>query len=92
MLASLPPEETRRPGPRKGMARRRFAWNEETSEFFSDVVKIKLKMFDEEQPEETAEVYLRSFFELRVKILWPKGWMNARELANKAKPTVAAHA
>ncbi|CAG0884095.1 unnamed protein product [Cyprideis torosa] len=90
-LRNLPTDEARKPGPKRGQARKKFYWNEETIEFFSDVVKIKLKMFSEESPEESCEDYVKGFFERNVKNLWPKGWMNARELIKQAKPIMVAH-
>ncbi|CAG0913950.1 unnamed protein product [Notodromas monacha] len=79
-------EEEKGDKPKTRMPRRKFIWNEDVRETFLDVVRIKVKMFEEDQsPGLDPENYLKDFFEQRVKIIWPKNWMNARELYRESK-------
>ncbi|XP_029432517.1 ubinuclein-1 isoform X2 [Rhinatrema bivittatum] len=73
-------------GPRK-----KFHWNEEIRELFLHAVKLKLGRYElEKNKSQGLEDYLKAFLDNEVKLLWPKGWMQARTLFKESRQ-VHAH-
>ncbi|XP_030067768.1 ubinuclein-1 isoform X2 [Microcaecilia unicolor] len=61
-------------GPRKI-----FHWNEEIRELFLHVMKLKVGRYElEKSKSQGLEDYLKAFLDTEIKLLWPKGWMQAR--------------
>ncbi|XP_073492460.1 ubinuclein-1 isoform X2 [Aquarana catesbeiana] len=70
------------PGPRK-----KFQWTEEIRQLLSQLVRIKMDMFEPEGSGGllSLEEYFKSFLDTEVKPIWPRGWMQARTLFNESR-------
>ncbi|KAG2455442.1 UBN1 protein, partial [Polypterus senegalus] len=78
-LCSDEDEDEEKSGKRVMGPRKKFLWNEEIREFLCNVVRIKMGSYElEKNKSQSAEEYLKAFLEAEVKMLWPKGWMQAR--------------
>ncbi|KAM5152390.1 ubinuclein-1 isoform 2-T2 [Mantella aurantiaca] len=69
-------------GPRK-----KFQWTEEIRQLLSQLVRIKMDMFEPEGSGGmlSLEDYFKSFLDTEVKPIWPRGWMQARTLFNESR-------
>ncbi|XP_077305577.1 ubinuclein-1 isoform X2 [Lithobates pipiens] len=69
-------------GPRK-----KFQWTEEIRQLLSQLVRIKMDMFEPEGSGGllSLEEYFKSFLDTEVKPIWPRGWMQARTLFNESR-------
>nr|XP_033819732.1 ubinuclein-1 isoform X2 [Geotrypetes seraphini] len=73
-------------GPRK-----KFHWNEEIRELFLHVMKLKVERYESDKSKSQGlEDYLKTFLDTEIKLLWPKGWMQARILFKESRQ-VHAH-
>jgi len=55
----------------------------------NSIVAIKMEQFEMSKIRmQTAEEYLKSFFEAELKSLWPAGWMQARCVNDESISTV----
>ncbi|XP_039630095.1 ubinuclein-1-like isoform X2 [Polypterus senegalus] len=85
-LCSDEDEDEEKSGKRVMGPRKKFLWNEEIREFLCNVVRIKMGSYElEKNKSQSAEEYLKAFLEAEVKMLWPKGWMQARMLFKESR-------
>jgi len=50
-----------------------------TRELLADIVKIKMEHYDMSKVRSlSAEEYLKAFFEMELKPIWPQGWIQTR--------------
>ncbi|KAJ3600733.1 hypothetical protein NHX12_031709 [Muraenolepis orangiensis] len=69
-------------GPRK-----KFIWDDKLRVLLCNLVRVKLGCYElEGQSSLSPEDYLKAFMETEVKLLWPKGWMQARMLFKESMP------
>jgi len=48
----------------------------------ADIVKIKMEHYDMSKVRsQSAEEYLKAFFEAELKPIWPQGWIQTRSVA-----------
>ncbi|XP_026877750.2 ubinuclein-2a isoform X1 [Electrophorus electricus] len=83
-------EEEERTGKRVIGPRKKFIWDDKLRNLLCNLVRVKLKCFEQEQCSLSVEDYLKAFLENEVKPLWPKGWMQARMLFKESR-TVHGH-
>ncbi|KAM9305432.1 ubinuclein-1 [Gastrophryne carolinensis] len=69
-------------GPRK-----KFQWTEEIRQLLGQLVRMKVDMFEPESSGGllSLEEYFKSFLDVELKPLWPRGWMQARTLFNESR-------
>ncbi|XP_061185351.1 ubinuclein-1-like isoform X1 [Saccostrea echinata] len=66
--------------------RRKFIWTESIRSLLCDIVRIKMKSFDLMKTKtQSAEEYLKQFLDKDIKPLWPKGWMQTRNLIKESR-------
>merc|ERR1719376_1711942 len=67
--------------------RRKFTWSKSTRAALCEVVVMKIKLVEQNRGRSTVKVaeYLKDFFENKLKDLWPKGWMQSRQLMKESK-------
>jgi len=67
--------------------RRKFTWSKSTRTALCEVVHMKIKLVEQNRGRSTvtAVEYLKDFFENELKNLWPKGWMQIRQLMKESK-------
>ncbi|KAJ7992724.1 hypothetical protein DPEC_G00281640 [Dallia pectoralis] len=74
-------EDEDKPGKRVMGPRKKFVWDEKLRTLLCNLVRVKLGCYElEGQSSISPEDYLKAFMETEVKLLWPKGWMQARIL------------
>ncbi|XP_018414075.1 PREDICTED: ubinuclein-1, partial [Nanorana parkeri] len=81
-------EEEEDKGSRKPAGpRKKFQWTEEIRQLLSQLVRIKMDMFEPEGSGGmlSLEDYFKSFLDTEVKPIWPRGWMQARTLFNESR-------
>ncbi|XP_062264035.1 ubinuclein-2b isoform X2 [Platichthys flesus] len=82
-------EDEEKPGKRVMGPRKKFMWDDKLRLLLCNLVRVKLGCFELEGKNTLSlEDYLRAFMETEVKLLWPKGWMQARMLF---KESIMAH-
>ncbi|KAG1665950.1 Ubinuclein-2 [Nymphon striatum] len=68
------------------LPRRKFAWTNDIRSLLCEVVSVKLKCFEVMKVRtQTVEEFLRQFFDMEVRDIWPNGWINARILLRESK-------
>ncbi|XP_009857618.2 uncharacterized protein LOC100179104 isoform X3 [Ciona intestinalis] len=67
--------------------RRKFKWTDKIRTLFFDVVQAKVIQIEAQKNKtfQSAEENLKTFFENEVKVLWPKGWIQARMLFKESR-------
>ncbi|XP_068718236.1 ubinuclein-1-like isoform X1 [Montipora capricornis] len=71
---------------KKNVPKRKFIWTDELRGLLCDVVQMKIKIFEMSKTRaQSAEEFLKHFFENEVRPLWPKGWMTSRILFKESK-------
>ncbi|XP_017577580.1 ubinuclein-2a isoform X2 [Pygocentrus nattereri] len=83
-------DEEERPGKRVIGPRKKFIWDDKLRTLLCNLVRVKLKCYEQEKSSLSVEDYLKAFMENEVKPLWPKGWMQARMLFKESR-TVHGH-
>ncbi|XP_076871477.1 ubinuclein-2a isoform X3 [Brachyhypopomus gauderio] len=83
-------EEEERSGKRVMGPRKKFIWDDKLRTLLCNLVRVKLRCYEQEQCSLSVEDYLKAFLENEVKPLWPKGWMQARMLFKESR-TVHGH-
>ncbi|KAG9277368.1 ubinuclein-2-like isoform X1 [Astyanax mexicanus] len=83
-------EEEEKPGKRVMGPRKKFIWDDKLRALLCNLVRVKLKCYEQEKCSLSVEDYLKAFMENEVKPLWPKGWMQARMLFKESR-TVHGH-
>ncbi|XP_060945358.1 ubinuclein-2b [Limanda limanda] len=82
-------DDEEKPGKRVMGPRKKFIWDDKLRLLLCNLVRVKLGCFELEGKNTLSlEDYLRAFMETEVKLLWPKGWMQARMLF---KESIMAH-
>ncbi|XP_017336468.2 ubinuclein-2a isoform X1 [Ictalurus punctatus] len=82
-------EEEEKPGKRVMGPRKKFIWDDKLRTLLCNLVRVKLRCYEQEKSSLSVEDYLKAFMETEVKPLWPKGWMQARMLF---KESLSVHA
>ncbi|XP_047670154.1 ubinuclein-2a isoform X2 [Tachysurus fulvidraco] len=83
-------EEEEKPGKRVVGPRKKFIWDDKLRTLLCNLVRVKLRCYEQEKSSLSVEDYLKVFMENEVKPLWPKGWMQARMLFKESR-TVHGH-
>ncbi|XP_060725071.1 ubinuclein-2a isoform X1 [Tachysurus vachellii] len=83
-------EEEEKPGKRVMGPRKKFIWDDKLRTLLCNLVRVKLRCYEQEKSSLSVEDYLKVFMENEVKPLWPKGWMQARMLFKESR-TVHGH-
>ncbi|XP_041433000.1 ubinuclein-1 isoform X2 [Xenopus laevis] len=79
-------EEGEKGGRKSSGPRKKFQWTDELRQLLSQLVRMKVDMFEEEENDmPSLEDYLKSFLDGEVKPLWPRGWMQARTLFKETR-------
>ncbi|XP_072539381.1 ubinuclein-2a isoform X2 [Salminus brasiliensis] len=78
-------EEEEKPGKRVMGPRKKFIWDDKLRALLCNLVRVKLKCYEQEKCSLSVEDYLKAFMENEVKPLWPKGWMQARMLFKESR-------
>ncbi|XP_052720367.1 ubinuclein-1-like isoform X2 [Crassostrea angulata] len=66
--------------------RRKFIWTESVRSLLCDIVRIKMKNFDLLKTKtQSADEFLKQFLDKDIKPLWPKGWMQTRNLIKESR-------
>ncbi|XP_040212332.1 ubinuclein-1 isoform X3 [Rana temporaria] len=80
-------EEEDKSSKRTAGPRKKFQWTEEIRQLLSQLVCIKMDMFEPEGSGGmlSLEEYFKSFLDTEVKPIWPRGWMQARTLFNESR-------
>ncbi|XP_034448122.1 ubinuclein-2b isoform X4 [Hippoglossus hippoglossus] len=82
-------DDEEKPGKRVMGPRKKFIWDDKLRLLLCNLVRVKLGCFELEGKNTLSlEDYLKAFMETEVKLLWPKGWMQARMLF---KESIMAH-
>ncbi|KAM8844963.1 ubinuclein-2b isoform 3-T3 [Spinachia spinachia] len=82
-------DDEEKPGKRVMGPRKKFVWDEKLRLLLCNLVRVKLGCYKlEGKSSPSLEDYLKAFMETEVKLLWPKGWMQARMLF---KESIMAH-
>ncbi|KAL6103476.1 ubn2 [Pungitius sinensis] len=82
-------DDEEKPGKRVMGPRKKFVWDEKLRLLLCNLVRVKLGCYKVEgKTSPSLEDYLKAFMETEVKLLWPKGWMQARMLF---KESIMAH-
>ncbi|KAG7505246.1 hypothetical protein JOB18_026912 [Solea senegalensis] len=82
-------DDDEKPGKRVMGPRKKFIWDDKLRSLLCNLVRVKLSCYElEGKNTQSLEDYLKAFMETEVKLLWPKGWMQARMLF---KESVMAH-
>ncbi|KAG7279715.1 hypothetical protein CRUP_011647 [Coryphaenoides rupestris] len=80
-------EDEEKPGKRVMGPRKKFIWDDKLRVLLCNLVRVKLDCYElEGQSSVSPEDYLKTFMEMEVKPLWPKGWMQARMLFKESLP------
>ncbi|KAI5613794.1 ubinuclein 2a isoform X1 [Silurus asotus] len=83
-------EDEEKPGKRVIGPRKKFMWDDKLRTLLCNLVRVKLRCYEQEKSSLSVEDYLKAFMETEVKPLWPKGWMQARMLFKESR-TVHGH-
>lgn len=82
-------EEKTNEGSKRGAPkgpRRKFIWTESVRSLLCDIVRIKMKSFDLMKTKtQSADEFLKQFLDKDIKPLWPKGWMQTRNLIKESR-------
>nr|XP_011429640.2 ubinuclein-1 isoform X2 [Crassostrea gigas] len=82
-------EEKTNEGSKRGAPkgpRRKFIWTESVRSLLCDIVRIKMKNFDLMKTKtQSADEFLKQFLDKDIKPLWPKGWMQTRNLIKESR-------
>ncbi|CAH2307884.1 Hypothetical predicted protein [Pelobates cultripes] len=79
-------EEEEKSSKKSAGPRKKFQWNDEIRQLLCQLVRLKVDMFESEGNSMlTLEDYLKSFLDVEVKPLWPRGWMQARTLFKETR-------
>ncbi|AWP18481.1 putative ubinuclein-2-like [Scophthalmus maximus] len=82
-------DDEEKPGKRVMGPRKKFIWDDKLRLLLCNLVRVKLSCYELEGKNMLSlEDYLKAFMETEVKLLWPKGWMQARMLF---KESIMAH-
>ncbi|XP_075998864.1 ubinuclein-2b isoform X2 [Genypterus blacodes] len=82
-------DDEEKPGKRVMGPRKKFVWDDKLRSLLCNLVRVKLSCYELEGKNSLSlEDYLKAFMETEVKLLWPKGWMQARMLF---KESIMAH-
>ncbi|XP_034394618.1 ubinuclein-2-like [Cyclopterus lumpus] len=82
-------DDEEKPGKRVMGPRKKFVWDDKLRLLLCNLVRVKLGCYELEGKNSLSrEDYLKAFMETEVKLLWPKGWMQARMLF---KESIMAH-
>ncbi|XP_034528817.1 ubinuclein-2b isoform X2 [Notolabrus celidotus] len=82
-------DDEEKPGKRVMGPRKKFIWDDKLRVLLCNLVRVKLSCYELEGKNSLSlEDYLKAFMETEVKLLWPKGWMQARMLF---KESIMAH-
>ncbi|KAM4697704.1 ubinuclein-1 [Rhinophrynus dorsalis] len=84
--ASEDEEEDEKGGRKAAGPRKKFQWNEEIRQLLCQLVRIKVDMFEPDGGgSPSLEDYLKSFLDVEVKSVWPRGWMQGRALFKESR-------
>ncbi|XP_053326462.1 ubinuclein-1 isoform X2 [Spea bombifrons] len=79
-------EEEEKSNKKSASPRKKFQWNEEIRQLLCQLFRMKVEMFESEGSSLLSlEDYLKSFLDVEVKPLWPRGWMQARTLFKETR-------
>ncbi|KAM8961665.1 ubinuclein-1 [Pelodytes ibericus] len=79
-------EEEEKTNKKPAGPRKKFQWNEEIRQLLYQLVRMKVDMFESEGSGMLSlEDYLKSFLDVEVKPVWPRGWMQARALFKETR-------
>ncbi|XP_073414673.1 ubinuclein-1 isoform X2 [Dendrobates tinctorius] len=81
-------EEDEERGSKKAAAgpRKKFQWTEEIRQLLCQLVRMKVDLYEPETSGMSSlEDYLKCFLDGEVKLLWPRGWMQARTLFKESR-------
>ncbi|XP_063970601.1 ubinuclein-2-like isoform X2 [Lytechinus pictus] len=66
--------------------KKKFIWDDRLRALLCEVVKVKVKTFEISKTRtQSAEEYLKAFLESDVKNLWPKDWIQTRNLFKESR-------